>query len=137
MPILKWHKSEYNLPIISNFLVKQFLPLPSQYSTGFATSIKSEVISSFTHLSAEEVIEVRPCLNLDSTIDFSGTVAICLQLHQPRTTLKSTVTKKLYIPKSKTPYNSQATVTYKYELPGFTHFLNNKNNEMCNKLSVN
>uniref|UniRef100_A0A336LXJ6 CSON003735 protein n=1 Tax=Culicoides sonorensis TaxID=179676 RepID=A0A336LXJ6_CULSO len=106
-------------------------------NTGFATSIKSEVISSYIQTKVEELIEERPCLNLDSSIDFSGTVALCLQLHQPNTTLKSTVTKSLNVPKSsKNPFVSQATTTYKYKRSGFTHFLNNKNNEMCNKLSL-
>lgn len=137
MPIPKSHKSEY-LPFSFLFLLYSFpSQIPLKSSTGFATSIKSEVISSFTHLSVTEVVEERPCLNLDSTIDFSGTVALCLQLHQPKTTLKSTVTKKLYIPKSKKPYKSQVTQSYKYEKSGFTHFLNQKNNEMCNKLNVN
>lgn len=136
MPIPKSHKSEYS-PLSFLFLLYSFpCQIPLKSSTGFATSIKSEVISSFTHLSVTEVVEERPCLNLDSTIDFSGTVALCLQLHQPKTTIMSTVTKKLYIPKSKKPYTSQVTQSYKYEKSGFTHFLNHKNNEMCNKLNV-
>ncbi|XP_063698675.1 microsomal triacylglycerol transfer protein-like [Culicoides brevitarsis] len=106
-------------------------------NTGFATSVESKVVSSFTQLSVSEVVEERPCLNLDSTIDFSGTVALCLQLHQPQTTLKSEVTKKLTIPKSKKPYKSIARQSYKYEMSGFTHFLNHKNNEMCNKINSN
>lgn len=105
------------------------------FSTGFATQVKAEVVSSIIQLGVEQTSEERPCLNLDSSIDFSGKIALCLKLHQPENHLKHTIIKHLTIPKSNTPFKSTSTRSYSYKIPGVTHFLNNKNNEMCNTIS--
>lgn len=73
-----------------------------------------------------------PKLELVTDIDISSGPMLCMQLTQPNTLFNQTISQILEIPNTK--YRSGKTVSFKYELPGNTFVLNQKNNEMCNLL---
>jgi len=74
----------------------------------------------------------EPQIHLTSKIDFSSQTAICMQLSQPNTQLLQKIQKTIHIPGDKKVFRRQ--VNLRYKLPGYTHVLNRKNNEMCNAI---
>lgn len=92
-----------------------------------------ELRSSFVKLSNELQITEEPQIHLSSKVDFSSQTALCLQLSQPNTKLKQKILRTIRVPGvKKDVFKSHLNLIYK--LPGFTHSLNRKNNEMCNKI---
>lgn len=80
----------------------------------------------------ELTLSEEPQLNLESKIDFSGDTALCMQLSQPNTLLKQQSLKFVKIPSTK--YGVKQVSHFKYNISGYTHSLNRKNNEMCSKI---
>ncbi|CAO1303615.1 unnamed protein product [Diamesa serratosioi] len=100
---------------------------------GTALISSLELRSSFVKMSNELEITEEPQIHLSSKIDFSSQTALCLQLSQPNTKLSQKILRTIRVPGvKKDVFKSHLNLTYK--LPGFTHSLNRKNNEMCNKI---
>lgn len=102
-------------------------------STGTALLSTFSVRSSIVNLSIESELLEEPQINLSSKIEFSGQTAICMQLSQPNTLFQQTITKSIHVQKQKINEFKQQT-KLRYHLPGYTHVLNRKNTEMCNKI---
>lgn len=69
---------------------------------------------------------------MDSNIEFSEKIALCIQLTQSSNELKHYIEKRVAVPK--TTFTSTSTVTKTQKIPGVSHLLNGKNNEMCKKI---
>lgn len=92
-----------------------------------------ELRSSIVKLTNELQITEEPQIHLTSKIDFSSQTVLCLQLSQPNTKLNQKILRSIRIPGvKKDVFRYHLNLIYK--LPGFTHSLNRKNNEMCNKI---
>ncbi|KAG5675253.1 hypothetical protein PVAND_005168 [Polypedilum vanderplanki] len=94
-------------------------------------SVKSPLISSKIELS----ITQEPQINLASKVDFSSKTAICMQLTQPNINLTQKINRYVDIPESKKVKALRQEVNLKYKIPGYTHVLNQKNNDMCNAIT--
>lgn len=88
--------------------------------------------ASYISLATEFTVTQEISLNLASDITFASDIALCMQLTQPDTILRQEIITRQKIPKTK--INSKNTRTLSYKIAGFTHALNQKNNEMCNKI---
>lgn len=86
------------------------------------------VDTSFVQLQANFATNQQPTLQLKSSFEMPS--VLCLELTQPETMLERSVNKKLQIPGS--GYVKSARRVYRYKMAGYTHALNQKNNEMCN-----
>lgn len=89
--------------------------------------------TSFVSLRDEFKITQEPKLDLETDIDFSGKIMLCMQLSQPVNVLRHDITKTVYIPKTK--YKTVNRTKRTFNIPGLTQALNQKNNEMCNEIS--
>lgn len=101
-------------------------------SLGFASAIKLGLSSSLVQLGLEYELTEDPGLLMDSNIEFSSKIALCIQLTQSTNELKHFIEKKLSVPK--TTFKSTSTVTSVQPSAGVSHLLNAKNNEMCSKI---
>ncbi len=117
-------------------------------------SISSE--TNFISLNMDFTITEEPKLQLLSDSDFSSDVKLCMQLSQPEIVMRSVylstiswlverftlikntfcfyrrheITKEQLIP----GYTVRRKMNFVHRLPGFTHYLNQKNNDMCNSI---
>lgn len=82
-------------------------------------------------LSVEMTVSEQPQINLASKIDFSSKTAICMMLSQPDSILTHKISRKIDIPESKKPKALRSEINLRYKIPGLTHVLNQKNNDMC------
>lgn len=104
------------------------------FSFGFATVVKADV-NGFGFMSIDLEVTEEPSLHMHSNIDFSDKIALCIQLTQPKSLLRHFVTKHLHVPKLDSDFssfNSSSTLERTFLVPGLTHVLNKKNNDMCN-----
>jgi hypothetical protein len=104
------------------------------FSTGTALATSLSVRSSIVHVSLDSELLEEPQINVSSKIDFSGQAAICMQLSQPNTQLLQTITKSVRIPNQKKSNVFKHQTKLRYNLPGYSHVLNRKNTEMCNRI---
>lgn len=102
------------------------------FSIALAVSGRISLDTFFINLESEFTITQEPKLNLKSDIDFYTEIMLCMQLSQPETVLSHQITKSEFVPESRHKLKKIANISY--NLPGNTHALNQKNNEMCNKI---
>jgi len=90
------------------------------------------VDTSFVQSRVEFFASMEPKLDLESDIEFSSNIAVCLRLKQPSILFKHNIFKEERIPGNK--HSLRKAKYRKFEIPGRTYNLNQKNNEMCNIL---
>lgn len=91
-------------------------------------SINSE--TSFISLDMGFTITEEPNLQLLTDSDFSSDVQLCMQLTQPEVVMRHDITKLQKVP----GYTLRRKMNFVHRLPGFTHYLNQKNNDMCKSI---
>uniref|UniRef100_A0A182JW24 Vitellogenin domain-containing protein n=1 Tax=Anopheles christyi TaxID=43041 RepID=A0A182JW24_9DIPT len=74
-----------------------------------------------------------PQLHLTSALDFSGDPTLCMQLVQPKSSLKQRFVRTIGLVGTK--HQATRKTTKKFNVNGLTHALNRKNNDMCNLIS--
>ncbi|KAF2884917.1 hypothetical protein ILUMI_21251 [Ignelater luminosus] len=89
------------------------------------------VDTSFVKSQVEFSVSLEPKLNLQTDIEFSSNVNLCMKLSQPDFMFRHNVFKIERIPGSK--HRLRKVKYKKYTVPGKTYSLNKKNNEMCNE----
>lgn len=82
-------------------------------------------------LSVEMTVSEQPQMNVASKIDFSSKTALCMMLSQPDGLLTHKINRKVDIPESKKQKDLRSEINLRYKIPGVTHVLNQKNNDMC------
>lgn len=92
------------------------------------------IYSSAVKLSIESELVEEPQIHLLSTIDFSSLTAICMQLSQPQKQLVQVIKKSILVPGERKQNSLKRQTNLRYNLPGYTHVLNRKNNDMCNRI---
>lgn len=95
--------------------------------------ISSPIVSAEVQISLSQ----EPQISLSSKIDFSSKTVMCLQLTQPNIQLTQKITKRIDILKTKKEKALKNEVYLRYKIPGLTHVLNQKNNDMCNAIMDN
>lgn len=76
-------------------------------------------------------VSEQPQLNVASKIDFSSKTALCMMLSQPDSILTHKISRKMDISESKKQKALRNELNLRYKIPGVTHVLNQKNNDMC------
>lgn len=104
----------------------------SVFSTGLAISGQILVNAGFVTLDSKFSVANEPKLNLRTDIDFATENILCMQLSQPNDVLLHKIEKNQIIPEVR--HHVKVINNYKYQINGFTHFLNQKNNDMCNQI---
>lgn len=104
------------------------------FSIGTALISNIMIKSSMIRISMASQLTEEPQINLSSKIDFASQTAICMQLSQPSTQLNQVIEKSIQIPAEKKPNVFKRQTKLRYKLPGYTHVLNRKNTEMCNRI---
>lgn len=104
----------------------------SSCSTGLVISGKILVNAGFVTLDSKFIVTREPKLNLNTDIDFSAENLLCMQLSQPDDVLIHDIEKNQIIPKIR--HHVKTIGKYQYKTVGLTHFLNKKNNDMCNRI---
>uniref|UniRef100_A0A182YHE5 Vitellogenin domain-containing protein n=1 Tax=Anopheles stephensi TaxID=30069 RepID=A0A182YHE5_ANOST len=89
--------------------------------------------TSFSAVDVRFSVEHEPQLHLTSALDFSGDPALCMQLVQPKSSLKQRFVRTIKL--VGTEHRASRKTTKTVNLNGLTHVLNRKNNEMCNLIS--
>jgi microsomal triglyceride transfer protein large subunit len=103
------------------------------FSAGLALEGSIAVESSYVSLSSKVIITQEPKLHLSSDLDFYTDNVLCMKLVQPDVTYKQEIVNSQRIPGTKAKGLFRHNVSY--HIPGYTHFLNQKNNDMCNRIS--
>uniref|UniRef100_A0A0A9Y1A6 Microsomal triglyceride transfer protein large subunit n=1 Tax=Lygus hesperus TaxID=30085 RepID=A0A0A9Y1A6_LYGHE len=101
-----------------------------QNKAGLAFDTRIDIDTSFVKTTAEYNIFSEPEVHLESYIEFSGDIALCLQFQQPSSTIRYNTYRIERIPGSKHKLRRSRYRTI--PVPGKTYALNAKNNEMCN-----
>lgn len=104
-----------------------------EQNTGIAVSGSLSLDTSFVALNVHFDVGQEPQLHLSSDLDFSSDNRLCMQLKQTDTVFRQKVMESVAVPGNK--YRKMHTKKMTYKLPGHTHALNQKNNDMCNLLS--
>lgn len=99
-------------------------------SSAFSIQGKLNLDSSFIAIRDEFTVAQGPELDLDTVLDFSGEVKLCMQLSQPPTVVSHVNRQLIQVPKTTKRIVNQRT--RRSTLPGVSHALNQKNNDMCN-----
>lgn len=115
---------------------------------GIALTGSISSATSFVSLNMDFTITEEPKLQLLSDTDFSSDVKLCMQLTQPEIVMRLVnytdsminlninsfhrhdITKIQKI----NGYTVRRKMNFTHRLPGFTHFLNQKNNDMCKSI---
>ncbi|EAT47026.1 AAEL001806-PA [Aedes aegypti] len=104
-----------------------------EQNTGIAVTGSISLDTSFISLTVNFNIGQEPQLHLTSDLDFSSDNRLCMQLKQTDSALSRSVLKSVSVPGSKYRKTQSHKMTYK--IPGHTHALNQKNNDMCNLIA--
>nr|XP_019546142.2 LOW QUALITY PROTEIN: microsomal triglyceride transfer protein large subunit [Aedes albopictus] len=104
-----------------------------EQNTGIAVTGSLSLDTSFVSLSVNFNTGQEPQLHLTSDLDFSSDNRLCMQLKQTDSVLSRSVLKSVSIPGTKYHKTHSNKVTHK--IPGHTHALNQKNNDMCNLIA--
>ncbi|KAJ8915951.1 hypothetical protein NQ315_016627 [Exocentrus adspersus] len=101
-------------------------------SAGIVITGSIKIDTSFVKSQMEFSSSVEPKLNLQTNIDFSSNVHLCMRLSQPESVFRHNIFKTERIPGSK---HKLRISKYKINtLPGRTYALNKKNSDMCNAI---
>lgn len=104
-----------------------------EQNTGIAVTGSLSLDTSFVSLSVTFNTGQEPQLHLTSDLDFSSDNRLCMQLKQTDSVLSRSVLKSVSVPGTKYRKTHSSKVTHK--IPGHTHALNQKNNDMCNLIA--
>lgn len=104
-----------------------------EQNTGIALQGSMLLETSFIKLSVEFSVNQEPQLHLSSDLDFSSDTSLCMKLMQSDSVLNKRTVKTVSIPNSK--FRMVQTTSSTRRIPGLTHALNQKNNDMCNKIA--
>uniref|UniRef100_A0A182SPI0 Vitellogenin domain-containing protein n=1 Tax=Anopheles maculatus TaxID=74869 RepID=A0A182SPI0_9DIPT len=104
-----------------------------EQNTGISMTGRLSFDTSFSTVAVRFSVEQEPQLHLTSALDFSGDPALCMQLVQPKSSLKQRFVRTIKL--VGTDHRSSRKTTKTSKLNGLTHALNSKNNEMCNLIS--
>lgn len=104
-----------------------------EQNTGIAVIGSLALDTSFVSLTVNFDVNQEPQLHLTSDLDFSSDNRLCMQLKQTDSVLSRHVFKSVSIPGSK--FRKTQTSKIVYKIPGYTHALNQKNNDMCNLIA--
>ncbi|KFB45478.1 AGAP010234-PA-like protein [Anopheles sinensis] len=104
-----------------------------EQNTGITMAGSLSAETGFASIGVNFSTVQEPQLHLTSALDFSSDPVLCMQLVQPKTTMKEQLFKTVSLAgwKQSTVYKT----TKLYNFTGLTHALNRKNNEMCNLIS--
>uniref|UniRef100_A0A1Q3FP29 Putative microsomal triglyceride transfer protein n=1 Tax=Culex tarsalis TaxID=7177 RepID=A0A1Q3FP29_CULTA len=102
-------------------------------NTGIALQGSLLLETSFIKLSVEFSVNQEPQLHLSSDLDFSSDTSLCMKLLQSDSVLNKRTVKTISIPNTK--FRKVQTTSSTRKIPGLTHALNQKNNDMCNKIA--
>ena len=91
------------------------------------------VESSYITMGSKMTITEEPKLHLSSDLDFYSDNVLCMKLVQPDVLFNQEVTNSRVLTGTKIAGHYHHSSSYR--INGFTHALNQKNNEMCNKIS--
>ncbi|KAJ8941576.1 hypothetical protein NQ314_010350 [Rhamnusium bicolor] len=91
-----------------------------------------KIDTSFVKSQVEFSASIEPKLTLQTDIDFSSNVHLCMRLAQPDSIFRHNVYKIERIPGSK--HKLRISKYKKTVVPGRTYSLNRKNNEMCSAI---
>lgn len=103
-----------------------------QKSTAILTTGTIKVDTDFVKSLVEFVASIEPQLNIQTDIDFSSNINLCMRVSQPDTLFRHNIFKIERIPNSK--HRLRISKYKKYDIPGTTYSLNRKNNEMCSSI---
>ncbi|XP_049284948.1 microsomal triacylglycerol transfer protein [Anopheles funestus] len=104
-----------------------------EQNTGISMTGRLSFDTSFTNVDVRFSVEQEPQLHLTSALDFSGDPALCMQLVQPKSSLKQRFARTIKLVGTQHRASRKSIKTVK--LNGLTHSLNRKNNDMCNLIS--
>ncbi|XP_050078974.1 microsomal triacylglycerol transfer protein [Anopheles maculipalpis] len=104
-----------------------------EQNTGISMIGRLSFDASFATVDVRFSAEQEPQLHLTSALDFSGDPALCMQLVQPKSSLKQRFVRTIKLVGTEHRASRKTIKTVK--LNGLTHALNRKNNEMCNLIS--
>ncbi|XP_058124322.1 microsomal triacylglycerol transfer protein [Anopheles ziemanni] len=104
-----------------------------EQNTGITMTGSLSAETAFASIAVNFSTVQEPQLHLTSALDFSSDPVLCMQLVQPKNTMKVQFYKTVFLVgwKQSTVYKK----TKLYNFNGLTHVLNRKNNEMCNLIS--
>ncbi|VEN51016.1 unnamed protein product [Callosobruchus maculatus] len=103
-----------------------------QKSAGVATTGSISVDTEFVKSQAEFSTSIETKLDLQTDIDFSSNVHLCMRLTQPDALFRHNIFKVEKIPGSQ--HKLRISKYKKYPVPGTTYSINRKNNEMCSAI---
>nr|CAH7756992.1 unnamed protein product [Callosobruchus chinensis] len=103
-----------------------------QKSAGIATTGSISVDTEFVKSQAEFSTSIETKLDLQTDIDFSSNVHLCMRLTQPDALFRHNIFKVEKIPGSQ--HKLRISKYKKYPVPGTTYSINKKNNEMCSAI---
>lgn len=104
-----------------------------EQNTGIAVTGSLSLDTSFVSLNVHFNVGQEPQLHLSSDLDFSSDNTLCMQLRQPDSVFSRNTVQSVAVPGTK--YRKVRTSKMTYKLPGHTHALNQKNNDMCNLIA--
>ncbi|KAK4874325.1 hypothetical protein RN001_013685 [Aquatica leii] len=93
------------------------------------------VVTPFVKSQVEFTVVMEPKFSLQTDLDFSSNLSLCMRLSQPDFLYRHNIYKTEKVPGSK--HQLRRTKNIKHILPGKTYSLNKKNNEMCSLIFKN
>lgn len=99
------------------------------FSIGMALLTSLKINNPIINLSVEMLVSEQPQINVASKIHFSSKTALCMILSQPNSILTQKISRNVDIPESMKALRGE--INLRYKIPGITHVLNQKNNDMC------
>ncbi|KAF5288457.1 hypothetical protein FQR65_LT02109 [Abscondita terminalis] len=103
-----------------------------QKSAGVFANGCVRVITPFVRSQVEFTVSMEPKFSLQTDLDFSSNLSLCMRLSQPDFLYRHSIYKTEKVPGSK--HQLRRTRHLKNILPGRTYSLNKKNNEMCSSI---
>ncbi|KAH8419370.1 hypothetical protein KR222_008293, partial [Zaprionus bogoriensis] len=108
-----------------------------QQNTGSA--VHGHIAVGFTYAKLVQDFELthEPKLSLEADLDFYKGIKLCMKLQRPEQLLTHSNVRSVYLQSVEKPFVKHLRSTRKHKSPGSTFALNQKNNEMCNKIFSN
>nr|XP_023016932.1 microsomal triglyceride transfer protein [Leptinotarsa decemlineata] len=103
-----------------------------QKSAGIVTTGSTSIDTMFVKSQVEFTASIETKLDLQTDIDFSSNIHLCMRLTQPDALFRHNIFKVERIPGSK--HKMRISKYKKYSVPGTTYSINKKNNEMCSAI---
>uniref|UniRef100_A0A182N8S3 Vitellogenin domain-containing protein n=1 Tax=Anopheles dirus TaxID=7168 RepID=A0A182N8S3_9DIPT len=104
-----------------------------EQNAGISMTGKLTLETPFVAMDVQFSAVQAPQLHLTSALDFSSDPALCMQLVQPKSSLKQRFVRTVSLVGTKHKVVRKTTKTF--NIHGLTHALNKKNSDMCNLIS--